>query len=296
MKALPCCLCQETGYDVVYNGPIREGQFPNVTSTEHQVVSCSGCGLVRLKDDPNSADFYQSEEYRNTYNDTAAAEDYIAVHDEEQPPRVNDIGISAFRNKKVLDMGCGGGAFLDQISGVTAQTYAVEPFTGYHGSLKERGHTVFASAEEAFAPLQDQIETMVSFGVIEHVEDPLAFLQSAYQLLQPGGTMYMETDNLNDVLMQLGISDFEPFFYRTAHLWYFDQQTLVALAKKAGFKDIEVSFRHNFDLSNVLNWAIHKKPTGNGKLELLDNRINSVWRDFVIEKGLADLICLKMQK
>ncbi|GAA0366714.1 hypothetical protein GCM10009092_33830 [Bowmanella denitrificans] len=279
-----------------YQGVIRDGDFGRWTQAEQQVVRCDGCGLVRLSDNPNSPDYYQSEEYRQAYNGSAVHQDYIRMHDGEQPPRLEHVGIGHFRDKQVLDFGAGGGAFLDHIKGVAKQTYAIEPFIGYHQALSARGHQVFSDAHIAKGQVAEQIDTLVSFGVIEHVDDPLQFLCDAYDLLRPGGKMFLETDNLNDVLLQLGIPAFEPFFYRTAHLWYFDQASLVRLAQKAGFADIKVSFRHNFDLSNALMWARDGKPTGNAKLPLLDERINSAWQDFVIGAGLADLICVQMVK
>jgi 2-polyprenyl-3-methyl-5-hydroxy-6-metoxy-1,4-benzoquinol methylase len=251
---------------------------------------------VRLDHNPNSEVFYQSEEYREAYNNTAAPQDYIDIHDMEQPPRIAHIGIENFRNKNVLDMGCGGGAFLDQIKGIADSTCGIEPFSGYHDSLVSRGHIVYAGSSEAMKDGCKLVDTIVSFGVIEHVDDPFSFLCDAFALLAPGGSMFLETDNLNDILLLLGIQGFEPFFYRTAHLWYFEEKTLKKLAEKAGFRDIKLSFRHNFDLSNALLWAKDGKPTGNNKLDILDPRINNAWREFVINAGFGDLVCLQMTK
>ena len=43
-----------------------------------------------------------------------------------------------------MDFGCGGGSFLDSIKGIAKKTIAVEPFVGYHESLKLRGHEVYS--------------------------------------------------------------------------------------------------------------------------------------------------------
>jgi hypothetical protein len=108
--------------------------------------------------------------------------------------------------------------------------------------------------------------------------------------------MYLETDNLHDILMKLNITSFDEFFYRTAHLWYFEDKTLKQMAEQAGFSDIKISFRHNFDMSNVMLWLRDNKPTGNGKLDFLSNGVDQNWIEFVESSGLADLVCIEMTK
>ena len=260
------------------------------------MIKCCGCGLVRLLDNPLTMEYYQSDEYRNAYNETSNPSDYIKMHDNEQPPRLDKIGADFFRDKTVLDYGCGGGAFLDLVSGLSGKTLGIEPFSGYHESLIGRGHKIFPDIETAQSEYKDQVESVVSFGVLEHVENPQQYLKNAYGLLKKGGKMYLETDNLHDILMKLNITSFDEFFYRTAHLWYFEDKTLKQMAEQAGFLDIKISFRHNFDMSNVMLWLRDNKPTGNGKLDFLSNGVDQNWIEFVESSGLADLVCIEMTK
>jgi len=41
-------------------------------------------------------EYYQSDEYRNAYNETSNPSDYIDMHDNEQPPRLDKIGADFF--------------------------------------------------------------------------------------------------------------------------------------------------------------------------------------------------------
>jgi len=77
-----------------------------------------------------------------------------------------------FRDKIVLDYGCGGGAFLDLVSGLSEKTLGIEPFSGYHESLIGRDHEVFSNIESAQLKYKNQVDSIVSFGVLEHVENP----------------------------------------------------------------------------------------------------------------------------
>ena len=192
---------------------------------------------------------------------------YIKVHDKEQTPIISSIGIENFRNKVVVDYGCGGGSFLDLVKGVASKTIGVEPFKGYHNSLSSRGHEVYSSIKKINSQRFGSIDIIVSFGVIEHTKNPVEYLKGAYKLLKKGGKIYIETDNVNDFLMKMKIIEFERFFYRTAHYWYFDDMTLKRSLEIAGFKNINVGFRHGYDLSNALLWLRDRKPSGNSKIK-----------------------------
>ena len=87
-----CDLCSAQDYEVVYDGVIRDGVVGIKTTIKHKVVKCCGCGLVRLLDNPLTMEYYQSDEYRNAYNETSNPSDYIKMHDNEQPPRLDKIG------------------------------------------------------------------------------------------------------------------------------------------------------------------------------------------------------------
>jgi hypothetical protein len=102
-----CNLCESKEYSIVYSGVIRDGVFGTESQNKYKVVKCNGCGLVRLLNNPLTMQYYQSDEYRNAYNETADVNDYIGMHDDEQPPRLEKSGVNMFRNKTVLDFGCG---------------------------------------------------------------------------------------------------------------------------------------------------------------------------------------------
>jgi len=286
-----CNLCEDVRVSLIYDGPIRSGTHGKYTSELHRVVKCEGCGLVRLEKNPVGMAFYQSNEYRLTYNDTDEVAEYEEVHDIEQPSRLEYHGVESFRNKVVLDHGCGGGAFLDLVSGVASTTIGVEPFSGYHKALQKKGHLVYSNVSEALTDFEGSVDTVVSFGVLEHVEDPQLYLRDSFRVLTKGGQLLLETDNLNDILLKIESTTFESFFYRTAHLWYFDSNTLNLAVKNAGFQDVKITHRHNFDLSNALLWGSTGKPTGNRKLEMITSEVNSVWKAFLELHGYADLVC-----
>ena len=293
-KKNKCEICSGHEYETIYNGEIRAGAHPKITSELFDVKQCKQCNLAYL--DPIPPINYSSPEYRNLYNSTSDVRDYISIHDHEQTPRLAEIGIEIFRDKVVVDLGCGGGSFLDVIKGVAKKTIGVEPFTGYHHSLEQRGHEVHSSSQKALQQLEESVDVITSFGVIEHTERPVEYLGSAYSLLKKGGLIYLETDNLDNFLMKMKIPEFERFFYRTAHFWYFERNSLRRIMEITGFKNISEGFRHEYDLSNVFMWMKDLIPTGIGKIQNISSFCNDAWKRYLEESGKAELLHFSAEK
>ena len=289
-----CKLCGTFGSIPVFEGQIRAGSPGSMTDHTYSVMECPQCGVQYLEPFPvTGVDFYETGNYRQAYDNTTDVHAFLGKYDDDQPPRIERIGISNLRGKVIGDFGCGGGSFLDLVRGVAKQTIAIEPFQDYHSSLVERGHRVFQWGREV---PESMLGLAVSFDVIEHVEDPIAFLKEIYSALKPGGVAYIATPNRNEILMQLHAERYTSFYYRTAHLWYFDAGSLAWAARQAGFPDVEVTYYHKYDLSNAFCWLRDNRPTGVGKIDLFDERLDHQWRGFLEEKGWADNLWMVARK
>ena len=71
---------------------------------------------------------------------------------------------------------------------------------------------------------------------------------------------------------------------------------MTRIAKKVGFSNIKSSYRQVYDISNLIFWLKDKIPTGVGKIELFDQRINEEYRRYLETIGAADFIFLRMEK
>ena len=103
---MKCILCDNIDFEVVYDGIIRSGSPGKLTKENHQIIKCTSCGITKIKEFPKID--YDSGKYRLEYNDSSSISDYYSAHDEEQNDRISKIGIQNFRDKIVLDFGCGG--------------------------------------------------------------------------------------------------------------------------------------------------------------------------------------------
>jgi SAM-dependent methyltransferase len=273
--------CQECEARRVYSGPIRDGKFGQQTAANYDVWELAATRLRYLHPFPPVD--YTDDSYRVAVNDSAAIEQYFKIHAAQQPGYLELLRPHLRSEQKVADIGCGGGALLDLVKAETrGATMAIEPFTGYHRSLAERGHAVFATAAAALAAGHGGgIDLALSFHVIEHTIDPVEYLAEIRKLVRPGGLLFVLTPNVDDFLMQADPPRMEPFFYRRVHNYYFSAESLAWTAARAGWKAEREVFYHEFGLANALLWLRDGRPSGHTPLAGVDGKADAFWRTYL---------------
>ncbi|MDG2333040.1 MAG: class I SAM-dependent methyltransferase [Myxococcota bacterium] len=97
--------------------------------------------------------------------------------------------------ERVLDLGCGTGYGTGELAAALPRTFAVDRISPDPGARHPAAH--FIRADAAHLPLRTQsFDMIVSFQVIEHLEDPAPYLKAIARLLKPGGTALITTPNL----------------------------------------------------------------------------------------------------
>jgi 2-polyprenyl-3-methyl-5-hydroxy-6-metoxy-1,4-benzoquinol methylase len=232
---------------------------------------------------------YTAPEYRELVDGDASPAHYHAIHDGEQADKLRLVGAEAVRGKVIADVGCGAGSFLDLVQGMAAATVGIEPAVAYHDALRSKGHSLFPFCADAVSTWRGRVDVVVSFSVVEHLEDPVAFLREARALLKPGGMMVLSTPNLRDWLLELLPEAYGSFFYRTVHTWYFDRASLEALSRAAGFAGCEVRSVHRFDLSNALLWLRDRRPSGRATIPV-SPVVDGAFTAWLENEGRADYL------
>ena len=292
-----CNVCGTQGWIPVYEGPVRDGAFGNIRDGA-VVAECVGCGVQRLDEAScHSEDIYADESYRELLGEAVDSAGFHAAHDPLQLERLNVVDPMTLRGKVIADVGCGGGSFLDFVSGLSRWVVAVEPGQPYHAALRRRGFHVYDYTASALDDCAGSVEHAFSFQVIEHVEAPGPFLSEIADLLAPGGRLTVSTPNRGDLLMGLLPDDYPPFFYRTVHRWYFSADSLARCGRAAGLDPVETRYVHRFGVANTLRWLRDRVPGGRDPLPGLDDHaLDSIWRDSLAREGTADTIYMTFEK
>lgn len=255
------------------------GRFGNLSDDDKRVVRCGGCGAAWLEGVADDlAGFYETNAYREEVDGSADTEKYFALHDVEQIRNLSVVGTGSLRGRTIADVGCGAGSFLDSVRGVAGECVAVEPSAAFRETLVARGYATYPYAAEAAREKAGSVDLAVSFSVIEHIEDPLVFLRDIRNLLRKGGTLVVSTPNTDDVLLEALPDSYPAFYFRKAHIWYFNHASLAGLLEAAGFGDVEIVPHQRFGLSNFLGWLKEKRPTGNASRGYVTPAMDAAWR------------------
>lgn len=289
-----CKICDHDEFDIVYNGFLRSGSFGKITNEKYNVFHCKNCEINFINNILED-DYYNNENYRLDYNDSLHVADFYKEYDALDTNKISKIGLQNLRNKKVADFGTAAGTFLEAICNIAKTTIAIEPSQHFHKNLQKTNKYVFSYGKDL---VQNgiKIDIATSFDVIEHVDYPIVYLKEIYDSLDENGILYLKTPNFNDILQKLLPKTFEAFNYRTAHLFYFNENSMKFALEKSGFKNFDISFTHDLDMSNLALWLRDKKPTGLNKVNIFDEEFNSFYKNYIERKGLASHIWVVARK
>ncbi len=98
--------------------------------------------------------------------------------------------------KRALDIGCGGGLFLAHLKTAGADVTGVElsDTRAFYAKSKHGFDVVKRTIEDEYwKPFYNTFDIVTLWDVIEHVNYPLATVQTAAKLLKPGGILLIDT-------------------------------------------------------------------------------------------------------
>jgi hypothetical protein len=84
--------------------------------------------------------------------------------------------------------------------------------------------------------------------VIEHVRDPRRFLCQTFEILKPGGMIFIATISTRSLTARL----LGPYWmeYKPEHLFYFNEFNILTLLKAVGFEETQVTSGRK-----VMSWS-----------------------------------------
>jgi 2-polyprenyl-6-hydroxyphenyl methylase/3-demethylubiquinone-9 3-methyltransferase len=111
---------------------------------------------------------------------------------------------SALSQRRVLDIGCGGGLLTESlarhgahVSGIDLAPSMIEVARLHAHESKLQIDYHLCSAEQFVAQAASPFDVITCMELIEHVPSPAALLLASAQLLRPGGDLFVSTINRN---------------------------------------------------------------------------------------------------
>jgi SAM-dependent methyltransferase len=214
----------------------------------YDVIACAACGFRHALPLP-SPDALERE-YRENYYATEKP-NFLAHAAEDQPwfalaqtDRLESLErLLPSGRRRLLDIGCGPGFFLANAMQRGWQVRGIEPSRQAAAHARDLGVTV----TEGFfgrdtAPKLGRFDAITLTNMLEHVPDPIAILEQARDLLDPGGLICVGVPNDFSPFQAAGMAATGGSAWWVApphHLNYFDFESLSALLSRLGFTPVE---------------------------------------------------------
>jgi SAM-dependent methyltransferase len=140
---------------------------------------------------------------------------------------------------RVLDIGCGNGTFLRLVQAMGWQAQGLEPDAKSSAICQKYGLEVtHGNLAQFCAQSHAAFDAITLNQVIEHVIDPQTVLSQCFQLLRPGGMIWLGLPNPKSIGLKLFRESWGPL-HPPQHLQIPTQHVLKHWLSEAGFLKIE---------------------------------------------------------
>lgn len=270
-----CILCGEKYFSLVMK--VKGGN----SSKEFKLIKCVNCGLAHILPIPRNLEKLYSDEGYYAYNDLEKSENGTLY--DRLLGRIGRYSITrtffrdrcgmdfikevAFKlvshrfsghrrlldnkgdgSKKILDIGTGGGMFLEVMRSLGWETYGVDISAIAVKKLKERGFKAFYGELEQTKLASDFFDVVRASFVMEHVRNPLIFLREIRRILKPRGKAIICVPNFGSFQSKYFQENWGMLTI-PQHTYHFDKSCLEELIKKAGLK---LTFRRLYSGGSIV--------------------------------------------
>lgn len=157
---------------------------------------------------------------------------------------------ATLEGKRVLDIGCYTGIFLELLQEEGADVYGLELQKEAVKIANEKlpGKVIQADVSSYNFPLK-KYDIITLLGIVEHVPDPILLIKNAYKLLKKGGIIFIQTPNSSSFLAKIA-GKYWPPYSPIEHIHLFSEKSLQLALTINGFDNV----------SSQMSWK--KLPVG----------------------------------
>jgi 2-polyprenyl-3-methyl-5-hydroxy-6-metoxy-1,4-benzoquinol methylase len=246
-----CYLCKsdlKSGVVVATKKEIRH----NCYNKDKKIIKCGFCGLVQL------IPTWSSSELNKIYKNYSSKKDFIGqkITNREYPKYIDKF---FKKNQFILEVGCGLGGNIKRL---LKQGYTIR------GIDKDKsvcdGKKIVNLDVEELVNYKNMFDIVYGIHFLEHLENPLNFINNTYQSLTNNGKLILEIPNVEEPLLTIWENkSFSQYYWRPDHLFFYDYNSIIKLITKSSFNICEIVRKQKYGIFNHLNWLIRKKPTNN---------------------------------
>ena len=149
------------------------------------------------------------------------------------------------KGKKVLDIGCGGGKFVNYLLSKNVDSCGLEPSKPLFEKYLKSSNKFYNAAIEDFSKTSEvKYDVVTVLDVLEHVEYPSAFMDHITKLQAPNGYLIIEIPLLGSFLSSVSGKNWH--FFNKYHLSYFTKSRLTKLLNEKGYEFVRSKYRGKY--------------------------------------------------
>lgn len=196
----------------------------------YRIDACDACGAGATIPRPTS------EELARYYERTYGYSTHDLIEHEKRRRSGWLLRWSGVSSGRILDIGCMYGFLLDEGRQLGLETYGIELAPGPAAEAARKGHRVTTGTVEQFAAEHPGLtfDGIFAQHVLEHVEDPIAFLTAARRLLRPGGALVVCVPNFEARLRRI-VPRAWGWYQIPFHLVHYTRRALRTVLAETGF-------------------------------------------------------------
>jgi len=231
-------------------------------SKKHKILKCNNCTYLQLFPIPTKEELkkYNDENLQDKnieYFGTIS--DHRKKSLEDTTRRVCFLKKHVKKKSKILEIGSGHGFFLEAMRKEGYDVTGVEISKEKKKILKKVTNIEILDINIGEqTPDIKKVDVIVLFHVLEHIDDPIKFLENLKKLLKKDGMVIIEVPNSDDHLLQ-NIA-YQKWYWQLAHISYFNPKTLKKSLKIAKYKKIKIQGIQRYSIENMFNWRLNGKP------------------------------------
>ena len=228
-KTNPCILCDTLEFRIIHQ------------KDQWQYLCCRYCKLVSIH--PRPTPRMLTEYYQDYLPDRAEGIRQWEALIQPVVAESADLVVSRTRTggKKLLDVGCGYGFFLNEMESRGWDVKGLEvSITGRDYAQNRWNFQVYSEPLETLELPENTFDVITLLYVIEHIYDPLALLMEVNRILKPGGLVIVRWPHTTPIVRIIGpLAPKLDLYHTPYHLYDFSPKTIEMILLKTGFKSVQ---------------------------------------------------------